>query len=76
MRPEGKVVPILQFQSYKADPGLVGGRLNALLKTWGVTTTPPPGTRSLARCIAFPFLPRSIWRSWGKGKRKPSRRML
>lgn len=57
MRPEGKVVPILQFQSYKADPGLVGGRLNALLKTWGVTTTPPPGHTEPGSVYRIPLPP-------------------
>lgn len=70
MGPEGKVVPILQFQSYKADPGLVKGRLGALLKTWGATPTHPQGTPGLARCTAFPVFPRSSWRSWGKRQEK------
>lgn len=75
MRPEGRrerVVGILYARAYKAEPGLVRGRLSALLKI-GDTT---PGTWAWVRCCLSPLFPRSIWQSWGKGKRKPSRSLL
>jgi hypothetical protein len=44
-------------ESYKADPGLVKGRLGAPLKTWGATTTTTPRHTGSGSVYRIPLLP-------------------
>lgn len=69
MRPEGRrerVVGILYARAYKAEPGLVRGRLSALLKI-GDTT---PGTWAWVRCCLSPPLPQEHLAKLGERQEK------